>query len=159
MQYPSPEDFPEDDVALLRRVLEVHRQRLAHVLGRLRLENFDMPVLDARLRSWMNEEGQRQLDLDYAQLDRTVRNGRVFPALNRHGLVGPHLRFKVACLHAADQRQYVGGRFRYVRALAMTVGGIVDKIIDSAIEATGAGTSIREVGDIASDVIGGTVDK
>lgn len=158
MQYPSPDDFPEDDVALLRRVLEVHRLRLAHVLGRLRLENFDMPILEERLRSWMNEEGQRQLDQDYVLLDRAVLNGRRFPSLYRHGLVGPHLRFKVACLHAADQRQYVEGRFRYVRALAMTVGGIVDKVIDSTIEATGAGTCIREIGDIASDVIGGTLE-
>lgn len=40
----------------------------------------------------------------------------------------------------------------------VTVGGIVDKVIDSVLEATGAGAGIREIGGVASDVIGGTLD-
>jgi hypothetical protein len=158
VQYPGPDEFSEDDLALLSQVIAVHRARLKHFLGFSALASFPAPQVPADLTVLLGPAGELQLDLDYDALLVAIRAGANRTRLNAHGLLGPHLRFKVGCLSWADRVLFPGGSFLFSRGAMMTVGGIVDKIIDSVLDATGTGTTIREIGDVASDVIGGAID-
>ncbi len=158
MRYPDPDDHP-DDADLLRHIVTVYGARTLHAVGGPVLSGYPVPPLPMALTRALGEAGLWLVEEDLRALLSALDRPANLEALRRHGLVGPQLRFKAACLAEADARLYALMRDgRPARVAAMTVGGIVDKVIDSALEATGAGVGIREIGDIASDVIGGTLD-
>lgn len=166
MRYPEPDEF-SDDHQLLLAIVRRYCQRTLHHLGLERLEDYPVHQLPETLTRHLGQDGAQSLRSDIDDLMERIDRDSARPALLHHGLLGGQLRFKAACLAAADRRLFARGRAALsdgrrrtgVIVAMISVGGIVDKIIDSVIEASGAGTSVREIGDIASDVIAREVDK
>jgi len=156
MHFPIESDF-EDDKALLAAFVRAYRDHLRIVLGARPPGDYRMPQISPRLQGILGDEGRAQLERDFEDLLREI--DRVSPGvLLKHGLIGSHLRFKIAALNDRERRLYRDGVFIFKPVFGKSLGDLADTIIDSALEATGAGTTIREIGDVATDVIGDTID-
>ncbi|ABV94112.1 hypothetical protein Dshi_2376 [Dinoroseobacter shibae DFL 12 = DSM 16493] len=157
MHFPQEGAF-DDDRTLLKAFVRAYGDHLGIILGFRASSTYRMPVISDDLGEVLGPAGWKQIEDDLEALieaiDKTSDDGKLL----QHGLLGRHLRFKIAALNHREARLYQGGNFVFNPLFGRSVGNIADTIIDSALDATGAGTTLREIGDIASDVIGDVID-
>lgn len=156
MHFPVAENNISDRDLLLR-FIDAYEQHIFTILGFARADGYELPTISPDLKEVLGERGRQEIANDFRKLRKAISDAKDI-ALKRHGLLGPQLRFKIAYLNSVEAKMYDGPNFQFTAQLGKSLGGIADTIIDSALEATGAGVGIKEIGDVASDVIGDTID-
>ena len=156
MHFPNAETNISDRDLLLK-FIDAYEQHIFAILGFEEVIGYNLPKIPSDLKDVLGESGKQEIRNDFKRLKKAISDAKDL-ALKRHGLLGPQLRFKIAYLNSIETRMYDGPQFNFEAQLGKSLGGIADTIIDSALEATGAGVGIKEIGDVASDVIGDAID-
>ena len=150
--FPNPQDVSDDRELLIAHVIEGLRL-IEHALGR---PSDDQPTFSFpahRHIEFANTSFWREYDESKKSL---VSRLRVVPEgiLRSHGLTGQTLRLKTYYIYSVWTEFEIN--FRNETVQMPSPGQVVTIVVKSAIDAAGAGTALKEVGDIAADVIGST---
>jgi hypothetical protein len=156
MPFPNPDDYPRDQDLLLAFV-DAWEDMVGAVISPRSGRGIQAPQPAPSVLSNLGEEGRRQIRRDFDELRGALEDASPGKLL-AHGLVGPQLRFKLAHIHWRQVPALQDGTLMLFGIRGKTVGDLVNTVGDSILDATGVGTGLREIGDIATDVIQGEID-
>lgn len=134
--------------------MQAYQDYLFHLLGFIEIRPDIIPQATENMRRTLGDSGRVELEETFKEVIENLQKTDE-QILRRHGLIGPQFQFKVQNLLQLENELLKDNIEEHQRLFfGKILGDTATTIVGSALEAAGAGTAIKEIGDIAGNTIG-----